>query len=83
MKTLQEALEARKQEIQNELPEESQEVMRRALKALLESGAADRALGEGDTAPDFTLTNAEGESFHLRTALDRRPVVLGFYRGRW
>ena len=81
--SLQEKIEAKKKEFQESAPQEKQEVMGRAVKALFESGAADRALGEGDTAPDFTLNNAEGRPVNLRTALDRRPVVLGFYRGRW
>jgi len=80
---LQEKIEAKKKAFRESAPKEQQEVMGRAVKALIESGAADRALGEGDAAPDFTLDNAEGRPVNLRTALDRRPVVLGFYRGRW
>ncbi|MEJ2589325.1 MAG: peroxiredoxin-like family protein [Deltaproteobacteria bacterium] len=41
------------------------------------------AVGEGDIAPDFTLINAEGRLVNLSEALTRRPVVLGFYEGRW
>jgi len=80
---LQEKIEAKKKAFRESAPKEQQEVMGRAVKALIESGAADRALGEGDAAPDFTLENAESRPVNLRTALDRRPVVLGFYRGRW
>lgn len=36
----------------------------------------------GDTAPDFTLPKAGGESVHL-AGLRGRPVVLVFYRGAW
>ena len=81
--SLQEKIEAKKKEFQETAPQQAQEVMARAVKALIESGAPDRALGEGDEAPDFTLNNAEGRPVNLRTALERRPVVLGFYRGRW
>jgi peroxiredoxin len=36
----------------------------------------------GDTGPDFTLTEASGETIHL-AAQHGRPVVLIFYRGGW
>jgi hypothetical protein len=81
--SLQERIEAKKREFQKTAPKEKQEVMGRAVKALIESGAADRALGAGDAAPDFTLKNAEGRSVNLQALLEQRPVVLGFYRGRW
>ncbi|MGM0428657.1 MAG: hypothetical protein ACQEQ7_15645 [Thermodesulfobacteriota bacterium] len=81
--TLQEKIEAKKQEFQASAPQENQEIMGRAIKSLIQSGAVEHALKEGDTAPDFTLNNTEGQSINLETALIRRPVVLGFYRGRW
>jgi peroxiredoxin len=34
----------------------------------------------GDVAPDFTLPDARGESFHLADAC---PLVVVFYRGHW
>ncbi len=81
--TLQQKIEAKKKAFQTGTPREKQEIMGRALKELIQSGALERALKEGDTAPDFTLTNAEGQSVNLGTSLSRKPVVLGFYRGRW
>lgn len=35
----------------------------------------------GETAPDFTLSDANGRSFTLSAA--KKPVVLVFYRGYW
>jgi peroxiredoxin len=49
----------------------------------MDSGILERALGEGVTAPDFTLNNARGEPVNLKETLPSGPVVLGFYRGRW
>lgn len=37
----------------------------------------------GDTAPDFTLSNATGESINLAELLQQGKVVLTFYRGTW
>lgn len=56
---------------------------RRALAALADSGLAERALGEGDTAPDFELPNAVGEPVRLSDLLETGPVILSFYRGQW
>lgn len=36
----------------------------------------------GDLAPDFTLTDTNGERVHLEE-LRAHPVVLVFYRGGW
>ncbi len=54
-----------------------------ALQALIDSGILDNALNVGDTAPDFTLTNATGQSVSLYKMLESGPVVLFWYRGGW
>ncbi|HSM45224.1 MAG TPA: peroxiredoxin-like family protein [Acidimicrobiia bacterium] len=66
-----------------ELPKPTQDMYQRALAELEESGVADRALNEGDTAPDFELPNAVGETVRLSELLSSGPVVLSFYRGQW
>ena len=45
--------------------------------------AANRALSEGDRAPDFALPAASGETVRLSRLLTEGPVVLTFYRGAW
>ena len=80
---LQEALQAKRNQFQSTAPKEILEIMGGALKKLKASGIEDRALKEGDTAPDFTLKNTEGQSVRLQDALKNGLVVLGFYRGRW
>jgi peroxiredoxin len=40
-------------------------------------------LAVGDQAPDFTLTDALGESVALSALLTKGPVILTFYRGEW
>lgn len=40
-------------------------------------------LQKGDSAPDFSLTNAVDEVVSLQALLKNGPVVLVFYRGSW
>lgn len=42
-----------------------------------------KPLQTGDTAPDVTLTNADGMAFPLKKLLKNQPTVLIFYRGGW
>jgi peroxiredoxin len=65
------------------LPVDTQEMYRRALATLEESGIAEQALNVGDTAPDFELPNAVGEMVRLSDHLESGPVILSFYRGQW
>jgi peroxiredoxin len=56
---------------------------RRAEADLLASGVGEQAPHEGDTAPDFTLSDAQGEQVRLYALLEQGPVVVVFYRGGW
>lgn len=40
-------------------------------------------IGQGDTAPNFTLPKHDGTTWQLSDALKHGPVVLSFYRGGW
>ena len=57
--------------------------MHRAVEELRTSGAADRVLKVGDTAPDFVLPNAAEHPIDSRALLAKGPLVVTFYRGRW
>ncbi|HEX2571582.1 MAG TPA: hypothetical protein VH877_18625 [Polyangia bacterium] len=37
----------------------------------------------GETAPDFTLSDTEGASWHLDERVAQQRVLLVFYRGQW
>ena len=50
---------------------------------LIASGATERALKEGEQAPDFTLPDAFGQPVTLAHLLQHGPVVITFYRGAW
>lgn len=81
--TLGEELAARFEQGKASLPPETLEMYRNALATLADSGIADRALGEGDTAPDFELPDAFGDTVRLSDLLQAGPVILSFYRGQW
>lgn len=81
--TLSEELAARTEQGKVNLPQETQEMYYRAMSALADSGIAERALGVGDTAPDFELPDAVGEMVRLSHLIENGPVILSFYRGQW
>lgn len=53
------------------------------IQAIIDAGVPDMAINTTDTAPDFTLTNALGDSVSLKEQLANGPVVLTWYRGGW
>ena len=65
------------------MPDEVKAVFQKAAEALAASKSLDSTKGVGDTAPDFKLPRAGGESVALSTLLEKGPVVLTFYRGKW
>jgi peroxiredoxin len=48
-----------------------------------DSGILEQTVKVGDRAPDFSLTNADGQEFRLQELLSEGPIVLSFYRGKW
>lgn len=58
-------------------------VVRKATQDLILSGLAEKALHQGEKAPDFELPDAHGKPVKLSTLLAKGPVVLIFYRGGW
>jgi peroxiredoxin len=53
------------------------------VQSLQAAGIGEGALKAGDAAPDFALANAEGRIVTLADLLEKGPVVLSFYRGKW
>jgi len=80
---LQERLDAQRSQFEKKAPKEALDIMRRAAEDLRNSGIMDRILKIGDTAPDFELKNASGQSIRLKSLLSNGPLVLSFYRGKW
>jgi len=59
------------------------DTMHRATAELVASGAAQRALEAGDTAPVFSLPDADGKLVSSADLLRKGPLVVSFYRGVW
>lgn len=53
------------------------------LERLRRSELPDRALRQGERAPNFRLPNATGALIELDTLRTQGPVVILFYRGQW
>ncbi|MEM9542696.1 MAG: peroxiredoxin-like family protein [Cyanobacteria bacterium P01_E01_bin.42] len=64
-------------------PEDVKAIMAKTDRDLAESGIVDRALKEGDTAPDFSLPNVKNQFVTLQDLLKQGAIVLSFYRGGW
>lgn len=81
--SLQDKLNEHKASFEKNVPSEVLEVMHRATADLRNSGIVDRALKEGDRAPEFELENAHGHRIRSADILTNRFMVLTFYRGQW
>jgi hypothetical protein len=81
--SLTEELETRRAVARRHIPPDKLAVMDRSTEDLAQSGITESCLGEGDKAPDFVLTNGQGQPVSLRELLKKGPVVLAFYRGGW
>ena len=57
-------------------------IMQKATTELKKSGLK-KAIVMGKKAPDFTLESFKEDSFRLKDALKKGPVVITFYRGGW
>ncbi|MGY2733771.1 peroxiredoxin-like family protein [Sphingomonas sp. UYP23] len=81
---LQDKLDALTSEFEtNVAPSSVVEVLRRATRELIASGAQNRALRAGDVAPEFTLPDPDGNPVSSRALVASGHLVLTFYRGAW
>ena len=81
--TLQTVLDQRKNQWANKADAATKTDYAAGIQAVVESGIVNTAKNVGDTAPNFTLTNATGAEVQLKDYLQRGPVVLTWYRGGW
>ena len=81
--TLKKRLDAIRHGFEKQADDATLAVMHGATAALVASGQAHRALGEGDLAPNFDLVNTEGARVSLADLRAKGPVVLTFFRGHW
>ena len=76
-------LAARSAEFADKADPEMLKVFTEAIDRLAESGVLEGVKTKGDKAPDFELTDANGNTVALNELLAEGPVVLTFYRGGW
>jgi len=81
--SLQAVLNAKKEAYEKTADESKKKAYADGIAAARESGIESSALQVGDTAPNFTLSNASGESVELYDDLDKAYVILTWYRGGW
>ena len=81
--TLKARMDAHKADFVKKAPPEVLAVMQRGMESLRNSGILEKVIKAGQAAPDFTLTNVDGQDVTLSGLTSRGTVVLGFYRGRW
>jgi len=81
--TLQDQLDAFKADFKTKAPAAAIDAFERSTQELIESGQAERALKAGDTAPEFTLTDPNGNPVSSKELLAKGPLVVTFYRGVW
>ena len=65
------------------MPAADIEIMHRATRELIASGAAAHAKKVGDKAPAFALNDADGNIVSSAELLKKGPLVVSFYRGVW
>ncbi|MEM9481524.1 MAG: peroxiredoxin-like family protein [Verrucomicrobiota bacterium] len=80
---LSEELNAYKTQMRSKAPAEALETMAEGVQSIVESELAEAAIRKGNTAPEFTLTDATGKEVTLSELYADGPVVLTWYRGGW
>jgi hypothetical protein len=80
---LQDKLDAMREMSKTRIPPETQAILQKSVADLRASGIMKRVAAVGQTAPDFTLPDADGRHVSLKDLRAHGHVVLSFYRGRW
>jgi hypothetical protein len=65
------------------LSPEIRAVMKQGIDDLRASGLAEHALKAGDRAPEFRLSNQNGEPVSSAALIAQGPLAISFYRGKW
>jgi peroxiredoxin len=82
-KTLQEELNEITEALYATLGEEDMRDYQQLMEYISESQIAEAAVQHPGRAPDFELTDQDGDNVCLSKLLEKGPVVLVFYRGKW
>ena len=82
-RSLHEVFAERKALIAQYVPEAARAVHAKVIADLKQSKLAERALGVGEQAPSFTLSDHNGKQLSSQALLARGRLVVCFIRGRW
>ena len=83
MSTLREQLERLTAARKTRIPPDALSTIERTTEELKRSGIADRTLRVGQRAPEFSLSDADGNTVSSQELLRSGPLVVSFYRGKW
>jgi peroxiredoxin len=72
-----------RQNVESLLPPDRMAPVERAIADLDGAGFTERMLPVGATAPEFELPDQAGKLVRSAELLERGPVIIVFYRGRW
>ncbi len=81
--SLQEKLDTFKAQFVAQAPAAAIDAFSRSTQELIDNGYAQRALKAGQSAPEFSLSDADGTLVSSRALLAKGPIVVTFYRGVW
>jgi peroxiredoxin len=80
---LEQVLAEKKANFEAKAPEDKKKIYGEGIDAVRNSGVIENAINVGDTAPNFTLSNAKGKPISLYNELKKGSVILMWYRGGW
>jgi peroxiredoxin len=80
---LEQDLAAFRAEFARKAPAERAALYEAKIDELRANFALEKAIGLGDSAPDFTLPGAQGDPVSLSAVLRSGPAIVTFYRGGW
>ena len=81
--SLQEELNKIKEGFEAKAPKEALEIMHSSTKELKDSGIMDRIPKVGDIFDNFVRPNQNAKEISSSEILQKGPLLLSFYRGRW
>ena len=82
-RSLHEIYAERKELIAKYVPADIQAIHAQVVDELKRSGVAERSLQVGSLAPSFELSDQKGNAVRLSELLERGPLIICFFRGRW
>ena len=83
MTSLQEQFQSIKAKAAELISPEVATALQQGFAELVEKNLLAQALGIGDKAPVFVLADAAGTTFSSTKLLEKGPLVVLFYRGKW